>query len=111
MPEFYLIPKRLARKAPFLVAIAQWLEGSVFRGVFWLMRKLSVEHALQLSAFAFGLVGPRSDKAEKARENLAIAFPERSQEWREQTTRQIFRHLGYSTAELIKLEQIWEQHM
>ncbi len=109
MPEFYLIPKRLARKAPFLVAIAQWLEGAVFRGVFWLMRKLSVEHALQLSAFAFGLVGPRSDKAEKARGNLAIAFPERSQEWREQTTRQIFRHLGYSTAELIKLEQIWEQ--
>jgi Kdo2-lipid IVA lauroyltransferase/acyltransferase len=109
VPEFYLVPKRLARKAPILVSIAQWLEGAVFRFIFWLMRKLSVEHALQLSAFAFGLVGPRSDKAEKARENLAIAFPEQSEEWREQTTRQIFRHLGYSAAELIKLEQIWEQ--
>ncbi len=104
MPEFYLVPKRLARKAPILVAIAQRIEATVFRFVFWLMRKLSVERALQLSAFAFGLVGPHSDKAEKARENLAIAFPERSQEWREQTTRQIFRHLGYSAAELIKLE-------
>ncbi len=109
MPEFYLVPKRLARKVPFLVAIAQRIEATVFRFVFWLMRKLSVERALQLSAFAFGLVGPHSDKAVKARENLAIAFPERSLEWREETTRQIFRHLGYSAAELIKLEDIWEQ--
>ncbi len=109
MPEFYLVPKRLARKAPILVAMAQRVEGAVFRFIFWLMRKLSVERALQLSAFAFGLVGPGSDKADKARENLAIAFPDRSEEWREQTTRQIFRHLGYSAAELIKLEQIWEQ--
>jgi len=109
VPEFYLVPKRLARKAPILVAIAQRIEATVFRFVFWLMRKLSVERALQLSAFAFGLVGPHSDKAAKARENLAIAFPERSQEWREETTRQIFRHLGYSAAELIKLEDIWEQ--
>ncbi len=109
MPEFYLVPKRLARKAPFLVTIAQWLEGVVFRGIFWLMHKLSVEQALQLSAFAFGLVGPHSDKAKKAVENLTIAFPNRSQAWREQTKRQIFRHLGYSAAELIKLEQIWEQ--
>jgi len=109
VPEFYLVPKRLARKAPILVAIAQRLEATAFRFVFWLMRKLSVERALQLSAFAFGLVGPHSDKAVKARENLAIAFPERSPEWREETTRQIFRHLGYSAAELIKLEDIWEQ--
>jgi len=109
VPEFYLIPKRLARKAPLLVYIAQRVEASVFRFIFWIMRKLSLERAMQLSAFAFGLVGPRSDKADKARENLSVAFPDRSGEWREQTTRQIFRHLGYSAAELIKLEQIWEE--
>ena len=109
MPEFYLVPKRLARKAPILASMAQWIEAMLFRLVFWLMQKLSLERALQLSAFAFGLVGPRSDKANKARDNLAIAFPERSEEWREQTTRQIFRHLGYSAAELIKLDQIWEE--
>jgi KDO2-lipid IV(A) lauroyltransferase len=109
VPEFYLVPKRLVRKAPKLVAAAQRVEAAAFRFVFWLMRKLSVEHALRLSAWAFGLLGRFSDKAAKARENLAIAFPEQSQEWREQTTRQIFRHLGYSAAELLKLEQIWEQ--
>lgn len=109
MPEFYLVPKRLARKAPILASMAQWIEAMLFRLVFWLMKKLSLERALQLSGFAFGLVGPRSDKANKARDNLAIAFPERSEQWREQTTRQIFRHLGYSAAELIKLDQIWAE--
>ena len=73
------------------------------------MRKLSVERALQLSAFAFGLPAGARTRRIKARENLAIAFPDRSPEWREQTTRQIFRHLGYSAAELIKLEQIWQE--
>jgi KDO2-lipid IV(A) lauroyltransferase len=109
VPQFYLIPKRLARKAPVLVTITQWLEGVAFRFIFWLMRTLSVERALQLSGFAFSLVGPHSDKAQKARDNLSIAFPDKTEEWRDQTTRQIFRHLGYSAAELIKLEQIWEE--
>ena len=109
MPQFYLIPKKLARKAPVLVSISQWIEAVAFRFIFWLMRKLSVERASQLSAFAFGLVGPYGDKARKAKINLSIAFPDTSEQWREQTTRQIFRHLGSSAAELIKLEQIWDQ--
>jgi KDO2-lipid IV(A) lauroyltransferase len=109
VPEFYLVPKRLARKAPALVAVAQRLEAAVFRFGFWFIRKLSVERALRWSAFVFGLASLRSDKANKARENLAIAFPDRTAQWREQTTRQIFRYLGMSAAELIKLEQIWEE--
>jgi len=109
VPEFYLVPKRLARKAPFLGILAQRLESGVFRFVFWFVRKLSLERALQISAFVFGLAGLRSDKANKARENLAIAFPDRSAQWREDTTRQIFRNLGISAAELIKLDTIWQE--
>ena len=48
-------------------------------------------------------------EASKARANLSIAFPDSSEQWREQTTRQIFRYLGISAAELIKLEDIWAQ--
>jgi KDO2-lipid IV(A) lauroyltransferase len=109
VPQFYLIPKKLARKAPVLVSISQWIEALAFRFIFWLMRRLSVERASGLAAFAFGLVGPYGDKAKKARINLAIAFPDTSAQWREQTTRQIFRNLGKATAELIKLEQIWDE--
>ena len=109
MPQFYLIPKRLARKAPFLVAIAQAVEAAGFRFVFWLIQLLSIENARRVSAFAFGLLGHYSDKAKKAKTNLAIAFPDSTEEWREQTTRGIFRSLGESAAELIKLEQIWAE--
>jgi KDO2-lipid IV(A) lauroyltransferase len=109
VPQFYFIPKRLARKAPLLVKMAQGLEAIGFRFIFWLMRRLSVERARRLSAFAFGLVGPHSDKAKKAKLNLAIAFPESTESWREQTTREIFRSLGESAAELIKLEEIWAE--
>ncbi|MFT4613047.1 MAG: KDO2-lipid IV(A) lauroyltransferase [Bacteroidia bacterium] len=109
MPEFYLVPKRLARSAPVLVKAAQKFEGWAFRTIFALMRSLSIENALKVAGFAFWLPGPYSDKADKARQNLAIAFPDSTPEWREQTTREIFRHLGYSAAELIKLEQIWAE--
>lgn len=109
MPQFYFIPKRLARKAPVLVHIAQKLEALGFRFIFWLVGRLSVERARRLSAFAFGLAGPFGDKAEKAKINLAIAFPDSTREWREETTRGIFRSLGESSAELIKLEQIWAE--
>jgi len=109
VPQFYLIPKKLARKAPILASLVQWLEGLGVRVIFWIMRRLSVEQACQLSALVFGLVGPHGDKAKKARINLGIAFPDSSEKWREQTTRQIFRYLGISAAELIKLEQIWNE--
>lgn len=109
MPQFYLLPKKLARKAPFLATAVQWLEARLFAFLFWLMRRLSLEQASRISALAFGLVGPFGDKADKARTNLAIAFPDSSEEWREQTTRQIFRYLGISATELIKLEDIWDQ--
>ncbi len=109
MPEFYLVPKKLARRAPALARLSHRLEGGIFRSLFWLIRRLRLEHALALSGALFGLLGRFSDKAKKARDNLAIAFPERSVEWRETATRQIFRYLGYSAVELIRLEQIWQE--
>jgi KDO2-lipid IV(A) lauroyltransferase len=109
VPDFYFIPKRLARKTPALVALAQRIEGAGFRLLFWLIQKLPLEAASRLAAFVFGLVGPHTDKARKAHENLAIAFPESSEQWRRQTVRDIFRHLGYSAVELLKLDQIWRE--
>lgn len=109
MPEFYLIPKRLARKAPVVTAAVQAVEACVFRATFWLLRRLSVDHALGLAGFFFRLVGPLSGKASKVHENLAIAFPDKGEEWRRTTSRQIFRNVGVSLAELIKLDQIWEE--
>jgi KDO2-lipid IV(A) lauroyltransferase len=109
VPQYYLIPKKLARTYPRLGRFSQWFEAQFFRFIFWIMERLSPQRAIALLAFAFGLVGRISDKAEKADINLAVAFPEKSAQWRKHTTQQIFRSLGKATAELIKLKQIWEE--
>jgi KDO2-lipid IV(A) lauroyltransferase len=109
VPQYYLIPKKLARTYPRLGRFSQWFEAQFFRFIFWIMERLSPQRAIALLAFAFGLVGRISDKAEKADINLAVACPEKSAQWRKHTTQQIFRSLGKATAELIKLKQIWEE--
>ncbi len=107
MAQFLLIPKRIARALPVLGRASQWLEAQAFRFIFWFVNTLSPENASALAAFAFGLVGPHTAKAGKAETNLAIAFPDESAQWRRHTVKQIFRYLGKSAAELIKLQQIW----
>jgi KDO2-lipid IV(A) lauroyltransferase len=109
VPDFYFIPKRLARKTPGLAAVAQRVEASGFRLLFWLIQRLPLEAACRVAGFAFGLVGPHTDKARKAHDNLAIAFPESSEQWRKQTVKEIFRYLGYSAVELLKLDQVWQE--
>ena len=109
MPQYYLIPKRLARAYPLVGRLVQWLEAQAFRFVFWLMGSFSPERASALAASVFGFLSTFSDMAKKADTNLSMAFPEKSEEWRRQTVRQIFRSLGKSAAELIKLDQIWAE--
>ncbi len=109
MPEYYLVPKRAARAWPWLGRTVQRLEAAVFRGIFWLLDRLSPERASAWGAALFGWLGPYSDKARKADTNLSIAFPEQTDDWRREKVRGVFRSLGKSTAELIKLGQIWRE--
>ena len=109
MPEYYLISKRVARAAPAISRAAQWIEARLFRLTFWFMRRLGFQRASRLSANLFSLVGPRTEKAEKVRKNLAIAFPEMSDDEIESITHNIFRSLGLATVELIKMPLIWEE--
>ncbi|MDX1734717.1 MAG: lysophospholipid acyltransferase family protein, partial [Halioglobus sp.] len=88
---------------------AHKIEGVFFRSIFWLIRRLSLQSALKLSGTLFAALGRNSDKAQKARTNLEIAFPGRPEQWYRDTIREIFRHLGYSAVELIKLDQIWRE--
>ena len=109
MPQYYLVPKQLATRVPALGKLAQSFEAAVFRGVFWLMRRLSLRQATALAGTFFGLTGPMGDKASKAKTNLGIAFPEADSAWIDSTAKNVFRHLGISAAELLKLEQIWAE--
>jgi len=109
VPEYYLVPKRAARRWPPLARAAKWLEARLFRGLFWLIDRLSPERASAWAAALFGAIGPLGAKARKADINLGIAFPEQPESWRSEQVRGIFRSLGKSAAELIKLDQIWRE--
>lgn len=109
MARYYLIPKSLAERVPGLSRFGLWLEALFFRGLFRAVQSLSPERAVRVGRALFGRLGPHSDKARKADVNLAIAFPDQDADWRARTVREIFRSLGESAAELIKLEQIWQE--
>ncbi len=109
MPEYYLVPKRAARRWPVLGRVAKTLEAGAFRSIFWLIGRLSPERASAWAGATFGFAGRHSAKAKKAEINLQIAFPDKSPAWRQQTINGIFRSLGKSAAELIKLDEIWQQ--
>ncbi len=109
MAEYYLVPKRLARRVPALGRVAQWLESILFRTVFWLVRHIPLNFAYRLSGGLFALAGPHTSKAQKARDNLAVAFPGREAQWYADTTRGIFRNLGHAAVELVRMDQVWER--
>ncbi len=106
MPQAYLLPKKVLQAVP---AIGYWLEATFFRSLFFVLKLLPLGLACRLAGALFGYFGPRTGKLKKAQDNLAIAFPERSSAWREQASRDIFRYLGISAVELLKLDAIWRQ--
>ncbi len=106
MPQAYLLPKKVLRLVP---AAGYWLEATLFRSLFFVLRLLPLETACRLAGSLFGYFGPRTGKLRKARENFAIAFPEQTEAWREQASQEVFRYLGISMVELLKLEDIWKQ--
>jgi KDO2-lipid IV(A) lauroyltransferase len=73
------------------------------------MSRLSVERAIAVASGAFGLVGPYTAKAKKARTNLETAFPQHDPAEIRRLVRGVFRHLGAAFAELAKMGEIWDQ--
>lgn len=109
MPEYYLVPKKLARVVPAIGRASVWLEARFFRFLFWILGSLSVEHASKVAAAVVGLIGPSTAQARKVKANLAIAFPDWNDQALRRTTKGIFRQLGISIAELVKMATIWSE--
>jgi len=109
VPEYYLVPKKVARAVPALGRTLIWLEAQLFRILFWFLRRLSVEHASSVAAAIVGLIGPHTSLAHHVQGNLAVAFPDRDEQELRRTTRQVFRQLGMAIAELANMDKIWSE--
>ena len=108
MAAYYFIPKQLINRLPFLQKAAYWLESLVFRLAINAMRPLTHEQCTMLLSRVFGIFGPYTGKAAKVRQNLSFVIPDSDDQQREQVLKQIFANLGHATAELIKMETLWQ---
>ncbi|HYQ73224.1 MAG TPA: hypothetical protein VET88_15010 [Gammaproteobacteria bacterium] len=109
MPEYYLVPKKAARAVPALGRTFVWLEAQLFRFLFRVLGRLSVERASVFAAAIVGLIGPHTSVARTVRGNLAIAFPDWDEQTLSRTTRGVFRQLGMAVAELANMNKIWAE--
>ncbi len=107
--KHFLIPSRLARKIPALRNLGWMMEAFIVKSLVALMRVMSPERAAQFANFIFRNLKPVLPFAAKIRQNLTIAFPDKSTREIEQLTRETCGNLGNAAAELALAGRIWAE--
>ncbi|WP_256366911.1 lipid A biosynthesis lauroyl acyltransferase [Lentilitoribacter sp. Alg239-R112] len=82
------------------------LEASVAISMLNLARLLPVQTALSFMDKITGFVGPRTSRQKLALKNVALAFPEKSEEEREEIVSQMWSNMSRLGAEYIFLDKI-----
>lgn len=82
------------------------LEAGVVITVLNLIRLLPVQTALSVMDAITGFVGPRTSRQKLALKNVSLAFPEKSEEEREQIVSDMWSNMSRLGAEYIFLDQI-----
>jgi len=109
VPQYYLLPKSLVQRWPALRNAAWWLEGRFFGALLGLADRLPPERAGRLLAALFGWIGPHTAKAGKVDTNLRFVCPGAGLRERRVMVKQVFRNLGFATAELLAAPKLLAQ--
>jgi len=83
-------------------------EALLLSAAFWFLRILPPSLATALSSRCFALIGPLTDKADKVRQNLRIAFPSLDPSELHGLVKRTFAHLGMAMAELAQAPDVLE---
>jgi KDO2-lipid IV(A) lauroyltransferase len=92
-----------------LLNIRYFLEYLLLRGVIGLVRLLPLDVAREWSAKTWRLLAPYGRRHQRALDNLAVAFPEKSLEERQAIAMAMWGNLGRVMAETMLLDRILEQ--
>lgn len=110
MAEYYLLPKQLIDRAPWVRSLVWLLEAAVFYGLLGVIRLLPFPVAAGLFARLMGFIGYRnSNKRRVVRRNLKVVLPQATEAEREHVARDIFRATGRAAVELFLLGRIWRR--
>ena len=91
---------------PALKNIQFILEYGILRAIIGFVRLFPLDTAVSLSAKTWGFLAPRGRRHKRALANLAKAFPEKSEEEREQIAIEMWKNLGRVMAETMLLDRI-----
>ncbi len=89
-----------------LVDLRHRLEYALLMLLVGIVRAMSVDTAAGISARIWGLVAPRLRRHQRALENLAIAFPEKTPAEREAIARAMWENLGRVMAETMQIDRL-----
>ena len=89
-----------------LIDLRHRLEYALLRLLVAIVRAMPIDTASRVSAAIWGIVCPRLRRHRRALENLAIAFPEKTQAEREAIARAMWRNLGRVMAETMQIDRI-----
>ncbi len=82
--------------------------AALVRGAFALVRALGPDRASNLGAAGARLLAPLAPQNRIARENIAAAFPEKTEAERAAILRQSWENLGRTAAEYVHLGALWD---
>jgi KDO2-lipid IV(A) lauroyltransferase len=106
-------PSRLdrikARLKPLATRARYRLEYIGLRIIVGLVRAVPIEVAADVSARCWRLLAPLQFRHKRALENLAIAFPEKTQAEREEIARAMWANLGRVMAETMQIDRLIRQ--
>ncbi|WP_375553640.1 lysophospholipid acyltransferase family protein [Roseovarius mucosus] len=109
MAKFFLTPKGLIARFPWVQTPAWMVEAGVFYLMLGFARLLPFSVASGLFARALGWLGYRNaQKRRTVGRNLLHVLPEASDTKRDAVMRDIFRSTGRAAAELFLLERLWQ---
>ncbi len=89
-----------------LIDLRHRLEYAALRVLIGLVRAMSIDTAAAISGRIWRVVAPRLRRHRRALENLAIAYPEKTPEWREAIARDMWENLGRVMAETMQIDRI-----
>ena len=110
MAKYYLLPKHLVDRAPWVQTPVWLAEAAFFYTLLGITRLMPFPVARGVFARVVGGLGYRNARKRKVvRGNLAVVLPEATTTERDRVARDIFRSAGAAAVELFLLERLWRR--
>lgn len=101
-----LVRRCVAELRKFLNSASDWFVAQFILALLFTIRLMPMATALNVMGYLATIVGPRTNRHTLALKNLQLAFPEKSDEEREQIAMEMWTNMARLAAEYVYLDKI-----